>query len=110
MGRAIACSADALTMGGLKHDLVHDIADRLRVDPPPMSTGSTEPKAILLAANEILGLGHDPRLSKPKLAAAICESAGLEWDYGCESTGSTITAEGLLRVRRAIAILTDGRQ
>ena len=93
-------------MAGLKGELVRDIAQRLGVPAPPMSTGSTEPKAILVVANEVLGLGHSSRLSKPRLAAAICASAGIDWDYGCESTGGTITAEGLIRVHRAVALLT----
>jgi hypothetical protein len=56
-------------------------------------------------ANEALGLGHSNSLSKPRLAQAICRSAGIDWDYGCESTGSTVTAEGLWRVREAVRLL-----
>jgi hypothetical protein len=73
-----------------------------------MSTGSTEPKAILVAANDRLGLGHANHLSKPKLAAAICLSAGIDWDGTCESTGSTVTATGLRRVLMAVELLRGG--
>ena len=97
-------------MGSVKADLVKAIAAHLGIPTPPMSTGSTEPKSILVAANEVLGLGHHSRLSKPRLAQAICASAGIEWDYGCESTGSTVTAEGLLRVHHAVILLTGGRK
>jgi hypothetical protein len=42
-----------------KADLVRGLAAVLGIVPPPMSTGSTEPKAILIAANEQLGLGPE---------------------------------------------------
>lgn len=90
-----------------KSDLVHELAVVLGILPPQMSTGSTEPKAILIATNELLGLGLNPRLSKPKLAEAICWSAGIDWDTSCWSSGSTVTMEGLRRVGRAICLLTD---
>ena len=96
-------------MPGSKADLVRGLAATLGIVPPPMSTGSTEPKAILIAANEQLGLGHDPRLSKPKLAEAICGSAGIDWDLLCWSSGSTVTREGLRRVGLAVCALTGDR-
>jgi hypothetical protein len=80
----------------------------LDVAVPAMSTGSTEPKAILLSANEILGLNLDQRLSKPKLAEAICSAALVPWDRSCWSAGSTVTSLGLTRVLRAVEILTGG--
>jgi hypothetical protein len=96
-------------MPALKSDLVAGIAEVLGIAPPPMSTGSTEPKSILISVNELLGLGHDPSLSKPKLAEAICWSAGLDWDSSCWSSGSTVTCEGLRRVGLAACALTGDR-
>lgn len=89
-----------------KAELVGGLAAALGIVPPPMSTGSTEPKAILVAANEVLGLGHDPSLSKPRLAEAICWSAGIDWDSSCWSSGSTVTSEGLRRVGLAVCSLS----
>jgi hypothetical protein len=90
---------------GLKADLVEQLARALGIPTPAMSTGSTEPKAILTAASDYLGLGLDARLAKPRLAEAICGSAGVDWDDSCWSSGSTVTVEGLRRVGRAVCFL-----
>ena len=97
-------------MGQTKADLVAKIAAQLGVITPPMSTGSTEPKAILMLVSETLGLALDVRQSKPELAEAICGSAGIDWDASCWSSGSTVTAEGLARVLQAVTLLTGNRR
>lgn len=51
----------------------------------------------------------DVRLPKPQIAARLVERAGLPWDGTCESTGSTITAEGLRRLRESLNLLIVGR-
>lgn len=89
-------------MPELKEEIVREIADLLGIQHPGMSTGSKEPKQILLATNSILGLGLDPRLKKPDLAREIVEAAGGKWDPDCESTGDTVTTVGLVRVRQAV--------
>jgi hypothetical protein len=86
----------------LKEDVVADIARLLDISVPVMSTGSTEPKAVFLAVNELLGLGLDPRLTKPELARAIVEASGGLWAPDCESRGGTVTMEGLERVLSAV--------
>lgn len=88
-----------------KKDIVQDIADLLGVVPPPMSTGSTEPKAILEAVNDVLGLGLDKSLTKPELARAIVEADGLTWGVHDESRGGTVTTSGLEKVRNVVARL-----
>ena len=93
-----------------KAALVEEIARALGVGAPPMSTGSTEPKVILVHVNDVLGLGLDERLSKPRFAEAICTAALVPWDASCWSTGSTITSVGLARVLRAVNILTGADQ
>lgn len=85
-----------------KEELVAAIARHLGISPPPMSTGSTEPKQIFVAVNRQLGLGLDDRLSKPDLARAIVESAGYSWAPDYESRGSTVTAAGLVAVLKAV--------
>jgi hypothetical protein len=67
-----------------------------------MSTGSTEPKAIFLLTNEVLGLGISISLTKPEMARRIVESAGFTWSPTSESRGGTVTGEGLQRVLEAI--------
>ena len=88
--------------GRQKVDVVREIAVVLGVQAPPMSTGSTEPKAIFLLVNEALGLGISPGKTKPELARCIVESSGEVWGASCESRGGTVTLEGLLAVREAV--------
>lgn len=85
-----------------KSDLVAAIATELGVEPPRMSTGSTEPKEIFLLVNEVLGLGLPTGLTKPELARGIVESSGEVWTATCESRGGTVTAEGIQRVLDAV--------
>jgi hypothetical protein len=93
-----------------KSELVSEIARRIGVRPPLMSTGSTEPRKIFELVISELGLGFETSgLTKPNLAKRICELAGVRWtDATCASTGSTVTREGLLRVLRAVVFLTGG--
>jgi hypothetical protein len=95
--------------GITKADMVIEIAGCLGVESPKMSTGSTEPREILLLVNDVLGLGLDRRLSKPELARAIVESAGFAWSPGFESRGSTVTREGLAAVLRAVELFVGHR-
>lgn len=79
----------------------------LGIQPPPMSTGSTESKMLFVRMNEVLGLGLDSRMSKQRLARAICEVAGEAWSPMCESRGGTITTEGLSTVYNALLRITS---
>lgn len=85
-----------------KADIVWTIAVRLGVEPPKMSTGSTEPREIFEIVNEALGLGIDARLTKPDMAREIVEAAGMTWNAHYESTGSTVTKVGLEAVLEAV--------
>lgn len=89
-----------------KSDLVTEIANVLGKEPPRMSTGSTEPRAIFDLVNEELALGHSQSLSKPDLARAIVESAGEPWLADYESRGGTVTLKGLQAVRDAVRFFT----
>ncbi|HWU31709.1 MAG TPA: hypothetical protein VN108_02480 [Marmoricola sp.] len=88
-----------------KADLVWNISVLLEVDPPRMSTGSTEPREIFDLVNETLGLGLDGTLTKPDLARGIVEAAGMPWEVDCESRGGTVTLSGLQAVERSVRFL-----
>lgn len=85
-----------------KADIVWDIAGRLGIEAPKMSTGSTEPREIFDSINEILALGIDAS-TKPEIARQIVESAGMSWNADYESRGGTVTKNGLMAVRDAVA-------
>jgi len=57
-----------------KKEIVDEIARLLGMPAPPMSTGSTEPRAIFQMVNDRLGLGLNPRMGKPELARGIARS------------------------------------
>jgi hypothetical protein len=90
-----------------KADIVAEISYQLGIEPPHMSTGSTEPKALFTAVNEQLGLGLDDELGKPDLARAIVEAAGMHWAPDYESRGATVTANGLEAVAAAVRFFTN---
>ena len=85
-----------------KADIVWDIAIKLGVEAPKMSTGSTEPREIFEIVNDRLGLGIDSRLTKPDMARQIVEAAGLTWNAHYESRGGTVTKVGLAAVLEAV--------
>jgi hypothetical protein len=66
-----------------------------------VSNGSTEPKTVFILLSESFCLSLDPKLSKPEMAQAIVELAGMKWKATCSSSGSTITFEGLELVLQA---------
>lgn len=85
-----------------KADIVWNIAIKLGVEAPKMSTGSTEPREIFDIVNDRLGLGIDSRLTKPDMAREIVEAAGLTWNAHYESRGGTVTKLGLEAVLVAV--------
>jgi hypothetical protein len=85
-----------------KQDIADSITERLSLPRAHFSTGSTEPREFLDQVAETFGLGDTSSLTKPQVARHIVESAGIAWDSSCESTGGTVTREGLLRVRQAV--------
>lgn len=85
-----------------KEQVVADIAHLVGAPAPPSAHGAREPKAILVIVNERLGLGFDDRLSKPELAQAIVQSAGLSWTPDCWSRPQTLTKLGLERLEQAV--------
>ena len=96
-----------MTSQARKEALVNEIAHHLGVDAPRISTGSTATKETFLLVNEVLGLGLDESLTKPKLAQGICAAAGLNWPATAESAGGTVTVDGLQQVLAAVRFFTD---
>lgn len=90
-----------------KSDIVDEISYLLGIEPPHMSTGSTEPKTLFTAVNDELGLGLDDGLGKPDLARAIVEAAGMRWAPDYESRGATVTGKGLEAVAAAVRFFTE---
>lgn len=89
-----------------KVDYVWAISELIEIEMPHMSTGSTEPRELFAAVNEQLGLGLPAGGTKPELARGIVESSGSPWLPNYESTGSTITLDGLKAVHAAVEFFT----
>lgn len=85
-----------------KAEIVWGIAVELGVEVPKMSTGSTEPREIFDLVNDVLGLGIEGGLTKPEIARRIVESSGNSWNADCESSGGTVTKNGLQAVLDAV--------
>lgn len=96
-------------MATTKEDVVQSIAVVIGVDPPEMSTGSTEPRRIFELINTQLGLGIEVDRTKPEFAREIVERAGLVWTPECESRGSTVTLKGLHLVLDAVNFFASTR-
>jgi hypothetical protein len=89
-----------------KVDYVFAIAELIDIEPPHMSTGSTEPRELFSAVNDQLGLGLPSAGTKPELARGIVEASGSAWLPTFESTGSTVTLDGLKAVHAAVEFFT----
>lgn len=93
----------------MKHkvDYVNAIASLIDLGTPHMSSGSSEPRELFAAVNERLGLGLAIDGTKPELARGIVEASGATWLPAYESTGSTITLDGLKAVYIAVKFFTQ---
>lgn len=89
-----------------KVDYVYAIAVLIDVEMPHMSTGSTEPRELFTEVNDQLGLGLPSAATKPELARGIVEASGSVWLPTYESTGSTVTLDGLRAVHAAVEFFT----
>lgn len=98
---------DHLLVPPTKAQIVEQIAERLGVETPPMSSGSTEPRRIFELIVEELSLPIEPdKFTKPDLAHEIVKSVDLHWSpVTCESSGGTVTRSGLDMVWQAVEIL-----
>lgn len=85
-----------------KDEIAEYITQKLHVENVQFSRGSTEPKELLLQIAEAIGLPISQRLSKPEIAKLIVESSGAIWHPIYESSGSTITKQGMYALKEAI--------
>ena len=90
-----------------KQEIIDEICSHLTIPTFVISTGSTEPKEFLEAVIDQIGLsGLSNGLDKPGLGRLIVEADGESWLPLYDSTGGTITKEGLLAIRKSILHLT----
>lgn len=94
-------------MKNTKQELIDEICNHLSISSYPISTGSTEPKDFLLAVVDQLGLaGLADGMDKAELGKLIVEASGEPWLPIYDSTGSTITREGIEAIRGSVFRLT----
>ena len=92
-----------------KSDVAKEITDLIGISEVRFSTGSTEPKELWTGIVEALGLGVDTSLPKQKIARAIVESCGELWLPDYESTGGTVTFQGMVAVKRAVQFYLNNK-
>lgn len=91
-----------------KQDLINEICLHLGIPSYIISTGSTEPKEFLLAVADQLGItGLSVGMDKQELGKLIVEASGELWLPDFDSTGGTITKDGLLAIKNSVTKLTS---
>jgi len=86
-----------------KQSIMDEICRHLGIRTFKISTGSTEPKEFLLAVADQLGLTKLVQdQDKIQISKLIVEASGNLWLPEYDSTGATITKEGLLAVQRSV--------
>ena len=86
-----------------KQDVMDAISNHLKISHFQCSTGSTEPKEFLLAITEQMGITNlTLGLDKIDLAKLIVESSGKKWLPSYDSSGGTITKEGMIAIQESI--------
>ena len=79
----------------LKSEVAREITKRLGVPEVQFSSGSTEPRELFILIADSLGLDISDVNTKPTIARRIVELSGGTWHPNCESSGSTVTLEGV---------------
>jgi hypothetical protein len=88
-----------------KQEIIDEICSHLGIPTFIISTGSTE---FLIAVADQLGItGLSLGMDKQELAKLIVEASGELWLPDYDSTGGTITKEGLLAVQASVLKLTS---
>ena len=91
-----------------KQEIIDSVCKHLNIGTFLTSTGSTEPKEFLLAIVDQLGItGLSVGMDKPELGKLIVEASGELWLPDYDSTGGTITKEGLLAIKDSVLYLTS---
>lgn len=90
-----------------KQEIIDEICKHLGIPSFYISTGSTEPKDFLLAVVDQLGIGGlSSGMDKQEIGKLLVEASGALWLPDFDSTGGTITKEGLLAIRESVLKLT----
>ena len=86
-----------------KQEIMNEVCLHLGGPLLMISTGSTEPKEFLTTIANQLGLeALSKGLDKQGLAKLIVESGGNLWLPEYDSSGGTITREGLIAIRNTV--------
>jgi hypothetical protein len=86
----------------LKSEVAHLITSKLGLPDVHFSTGSTEPKELFLQVANCLAIDISDVNTKPTIARKIVEASGEIWLPDYESTGSTVTIDGLKADQSAV--------
>ena len=90
-----------------KQEIIDETCAHLGISSFLMSTGSTEPKEFLEAVIDQLGLlSVSHGLDKQQLGRLIVEASGQLWLPAYDSSGGTITKEGLEAIKDSVFRLT----
>ena len=92
-----------------KIEVANQITDLLGLPKVHFSTGSTEPKELFMQIADSLGIDTSHDSTKPGMAKKIVESSGESWHVDHESSGSTITLNGLIAVKSAVEFFLQSR-
>jgi hypothetical protein len=93
----------------LKSEVAHLITSKLGLPDVHFSTGSTEPKELFLQIANCLAIDISDVNTKPTIARRIVEVSGEIWLPNYESSGSTVTMDGLKAVHSAVEFFLSGR-
>jgi len=93
----------------LKSDVAHLITSKLGLPDVHFSTGSTEPKELFLQVAHCLAIDIGDVSTKPGIARRIVEVSGQTWSPTFESSGSTVTIDGLKAVHSAVEFFLAGK-
>ena len=93
----------------LKSDVANMITSKLGLPEVHFSTGSTEPKELFLQVAHCLAIDISDVNTKPSIARRIVEVSGEIWLPNYESSGSTVTIDGLKAVHSAVEFFLAGR-
>lgn len=86
-----------------KQEVIDAVCKRLGIPTLIISTGSTEPKEFLIAVVEQLGIqGLTAGMDKQELGRLIVEAGGNLWLPEFDSTGGTITKDGLEAIQETV--------
>ena len=86
-----------------KQEVMDSVCKHLGIPAFLISTGSTEPKEFLISVAEQLGIqGLTAGMDKQELGRLIVEAGGNLWLPEFDSTGGTITKDGLEAIRETV--------